>query len=64
MYSISRNHHNVPLSLIEEFMSKGGQITKCPTGERTEDIEYTGGFYGKRKKKAETVDPEVSDDES
>jgi hypothetical protein len=64
MYSISRNHHNVPLNLIEEFMSKGGQITRCPTGERTEDIEYTGGFYGKRKKKAETVDPEVSDDES
>ena len=45
-------------------MLKGGQVTRCSTGERTENIEYTGGFYGKRKKKTETVDPGVSDDES
>jgi hypothetical protein len=64
MYSISRNHHNTPQNLIEEFISKGGQVKVCPVGERTEDIEYTGGFYGKRKKKTETVDVEINEDES
>jgi hypothetical protein len=63
MYSINRSHHNTPQNLIEEFISKGGQVTRCSTGERTENIEYTGGFYGKRKKKTETTDVEASDDE-
>lgn len=36
---------------LQEFLDKGGKITVCPPGERTEDIEFKGGFYGKKKKK-------------
>ena len=39
--------------MIDEFLNKGGTITKCPPGARTEDIEFKGGFYTKRKKKKE-----------
>ena len=38
---------------IDEFLAKGGTITKCPPGERTEEIEFKGGFYTKRKKQKE-----------
>lgn len=38
---------------LQEFLDKGGKITVCPPGERTEDIEFKGGFYGKKKKKKE-----------
>ncbi len=38
---------------IEEFLAKGGTITKCDAGARTENIQYTGGFYQRRKKKKE-----------
>ena len=36
---------------LQEYLDKGGTITKCPPGARTEDINYKGGFYGKKKKK-------------
>ena len=36
---------------LQEYLDKGGKITKCPPGARTEEIEYKGGFYGKKKKK-------------
>jgi hypothetical protein len=36
---------------LQEYLDKGGTITKCPPGARTEDIEYKGGFYGSKKKK-------------
>jgi hypothetical protein len=65
LYSTGRLDHNTPQSLINEFLEKGGKITICPPGSRTEDIEYTGGFYGKRKKKpAPDVTEEIDDDES
>ena len=38
---------------LQDFLDKGGKITKCPPGARTEEIDYKGGFYGKKKKKAE-----------
>ena len=38
---------------IDEFLANGGEIKYCRPGERTEDIQYTGGFYQKRKKKKE-----------
>ena len=38
---------------LQEYLDNGGTITKCPPGARTEDIEYKGGFYGKKKKKAD-----------
>lgn len=66
MNTVGRMHLNTPQELIEEFLRKGGKITICPPGERTEDIEYISGFYGKRKaKKVEDVEIEVepTDDE-
>tara|TARA_B110000285_G_C14526516_1_gene338930 strand:- start:193 stop:378 length:186 start_codon:yes stop_codon:yes gene_type:complete len=39
--------------LVQEFLAKGGEITQCAKGARTEDINYTGGFYAKRRKKKE-----------
>jgi len=38
---------------IEEYLAKGGKITYCEPYERTEEITYTAGFYGKKKKKEE-----------
>jgi len=38
---------------LQDFLEKGGTITKCPPGARTENIEFKGGFYGKKKKKEE-----------
>ena len=39
--------------LINEYLKNGGTITTKPAYQRTEDISYTGGFYGKRKPKSE-----------
>lgn len=39
---------------LQDFLNKGGKITVCPPGARTEDIDYKGGgFYGRKKKKKE-----------
>ena len=39
--------------LVQEFLKKGGQMTQCESNARTENIEYKGGFYAKRRKKKE-----------
>jgi len=39
--------------LIKEYIDNGGKVDVRPSGERSEEIEFTGGFYQKRKKKAE-----------
>jgi len=40
--------------MLQEFFDRGGTITVCPPGERSEEIDYKGsGFYGNKKKKAE-----------
>ena len=44
--------------LLDEFFNNGGEVTHKKYGDRTEDIEYTGGFYQRRKKKAEEGKPE------
>ena len=44
--------------LIDEYLKNGGVITKKPAFERTEDITYTSGFYGRRKKPQETKEEE------
>ena len=36
---------------LKEYLDKGGKITICPSGARTENIEFKGGFYGKKTKK-------------
>ena len=38
---------------LQEFLDKGGKIQYCPPGARTEDINYKGGFYGRKSKKKE-----------
>ena len=35
---------------IEEYLKNGGTITQCEPNARTENIEYTGGMWGRRKK--------------
>ncbi len=36
---------------LQEYLDKGGKITVCEPGARTEDISFKGGFYGKKTKK-------------
>ena len=38
---------------LQEFLDKGGKIQYFKFGERTEDINYKGGFYNNKKKKQE-----------
>ena len=38
---------------LQEFLDKGGKITKCPPGARTENLEYKTSFYGRKPKKKE-----------
>jgi hypothetical protein len=39
--------------LIKQFLDNGGKVEQKQFGERSEDIEYTGGFYQRRRKKQE-----------
>lgn len=36
---------------LQEYLDKGGTITKCPPGARTEDLEFKTSFYGRKPKK-------------
>jgi hypothetical protein len=47
---------NLNDDLIKEFLKNGGKITKCESGARTEDIEYKGSYYAKRRKKKEDTE--------
>ena len=38
---------------LQDFLDKGGKITKCPPGARTENIDFKTSFYGSKKKKKE-----------
>ena len=38
---------------LNEFYERGGVITICPPGARTENLEYKHSFYGSKKKKAD-----------
>jgi len=42
---------------IAEYFAKGGEVTICEPHARTENIEYTGGAWGKRKKKVPPPPP-------
>jgi hypothetical protein len=44
---------NTSNDLIKEFLDKGGKITECPPMRRSENIEYTNGFYRKKKTDSE-----------
>lgn len=41
---------------LQEFLDKGGKIQKFAYGERTEDVEFKGAFYKKRKSQKEEKD--------
>ena len=41
---------------IDEFLANGGKIQYIPAGQRSEEIDYKGGFYGRKKKKEEKTD--------
>jgi hypothetical protein len=51
----SRLDYNTPQSLIDEYLARGGEITVCPTGERTEELEFANSFYRGRRKKSTTT---------
>ena len=38
---------------LQDFLDKGGKIQHFPPGARTEDINFKGGFYGRKPKKKE-----------
>lgn len=39
--------------LVQQYLDQGGTVQQINPGERSEEIEYTGGFYQRRKKKAD-----------
>lgn len=42
-------------ALIQEFFKKGGEVTICPPGQRTEGLEFNHSFYrGRRAKSTNT----------
>ena len=48
-----RNLDDETKKAIEEYFKKGGKVTHYKTGERSEEIDFKGGFYQRRKKKKE-----------
>jgi hypothetical protein len=48
MLPLPRN--NDSMDLVADFLANGGTVTKCSPGARTEEISYTSGFYGRKKK--------------
>lgn len=53
MNPVSRSLTDEEQKLIDEYIKKGGEITVGVSGQRTEDVGFKGGFYGKRKKQKE-----------
>ena len=62
MNPVGRKVDNESQRLIDEFIAKGGEVQQLEYGARTEDISYTGGFYGKRKKQPVEVQTEETDE--
>lgn len=57
MNPVGRMYNNTPQELINEYLEKGKQVTKCPEGARSENIEYNSGFYSKKRKPASNNTP-------
>lgn len=60
MNPVPRKMEKTDQDLINEYLKKGGVVTKSPAFQRTEDITYTSGFYGRKKK---TTTTETKSDE-
>ncbi len=63
MNPVPRTHSSEDQKLIDEYLNNGGSITKKPAYQRTEEISYTGGFYGKPKPKSKEVVQDDGDDD-
>lgn len=53
MNPVSRKIDKESDELIKEYLAKGGKITQCPPMARSEEIDFKGGFYKRRKAKKE-----------
>ncbi len=53
MSPVPRKMSNEDNDLIKEFLDNGGTVDKKSYGERSEEIEFTGGFYHRKRKKKE-----------
>ena len=53
MNPVPRETDDESKKAIEEFLANGGKIQYIPAGQRSEEIDYKGGYYTKRKKKKE-----------
>ena len=51
MNPVPRETDDETKKAIEEYLANGGEIQYIPAGKRSEDIDYKGGFYGRKKKK-------------
>ena len=56
MNPVPRSHDDDTQKMIDEYLAKGGKITYCPDSARSEEIDFKGGYYTKRKKKKEEKD--------
>ena len=54
MNPVPRKIQDEDQKLIDEYLNNGGKINVQEKFKRTEDITYTGGFYGRKKKPSET----------
>ena len=48
-----KDKDTVTEKLVAEYLKNGGKITYFEKGERSEEIDYKGGFYARRRKKKE-----------
>jgi len=46
-------HKKYVAEKLEEFLARGGKITICPPGVRSDEVEYKHKFGRGRKKKTE-----------
>lgn len=53
MNPVSRKTSDEDKKLVQEYLDNGGTVTQLEKGARTEDIEFKGGFYTRRKKAKE-----------
>jgi hypothetical protein len=58
MNPVPRSTSQKDKDLIQEYLDNGGTVDVRANGERSEEIEFNGGFYKKRKKK---IDSETKD---
>jgi len=57
MNPVPRTLDDEDKKLIDEWL-KNNEVTKCEKYKRSDEVEYTTGFYGtkKKKKKSEETD--------